>query len=192
MPMRTGLLMGLLVAAVAEAAQPGLEDILEAGARQTQGAIRWGMSGSEIQSAFPRETLGAAPGFPFQATVVDSGCSYHVTLNRGGNAEILSGIRVEYAAGEPEKCRAQLEHRLDELYGQPATSRHEAGWRLSTQSGALSGPLVQLSWQTTTTCIGLSWKEGTGFPGSPLAVTLGDRQRSCGYDDQVVPVQRRP
>jgi hypothetical protein len=168
------------MSAVAAAAQPGLKELLEIGVSSAQGNLKWGATSSEVQHLLSH---GAA-----DAKLSDSGCVYKVYLNRATETDRLIGIRLEQAEGAPEKCRARMEQLLRGMYGAAATVKHEAGWRMVTPNATFSGPTVQSSWQTQTTCINLSWKEGTGVPGSPLIVTLGDRSQACGYDDQVVPV----
>jgi hypothetical protein len=178
---------GLSVASVAAAdggspAQPDLKEILEVGVSPAQGNLKWSTPRSEVQHLLSDDAA--------DATLSDGGCSYKVHLNRATDADLLAGIRLEQAAGTPEKCRARVEQLLEGMYGLPSTVKHESGWRVVTPDVTFSGPTVQSSWQTQTTCINLSWKEGAGFPGSPLIVTLGDRRHACGYDDQVVSVQR--
>ena len=183
------LFVGLMAMdAFAAPTLPRLDEILKVGASQPSGALKWGLSRSRVQELFAQD----AAAFPVHATINDQGCVYNVSLNRASDPDSLASIRLEYAEGTPKKCRARLENLLGNLYGKPSTTRHESGWQLVTPNATLSGPMVQSAWQTETTCVNLSWKEGVGFPGSPLAVTFGDRRQVCGYDDQVVPVERRP
>lgn len=175
--------VGLLAMSTAVlSAQPGLTEILEIGMSPAHGNLRWGASRSEVQRLLSSESE--------DAKVSDSGCVYKVYLNGTPQPDRLTSIRLEQTEGAPEKCRARVQQLLEGMFGAASTVEHESGWSLVTSDATFSGPMVQSSWQTQTTCINLSWKEGSGFPGSPLIVTLGDQSQACGYDDQIVPIRR--
>jgi hypothetical protein len=191
------VLAGLSAVAASAATVPtGFEQLLQLGSGDARGELKWGASLAEIQRVYtgsvPEASMHPVPTLIFQATVADDGCEYKAYLYRATRSNVLGSVRLEHAAGAPEKCRARLEQLLKTMYGTPSTARTEAGWRRITSGATLSGPMVYSLWQTKTACIKLSWKEGTGYPGSPFAVTLGDVRNACGYDDEVVSVPREP
>jgi len=184
------------LSASAAAAAPGLEQLLQLGSDDAQGSVTWGVSLTEIQQVYAGSagstSSDAVPGLLFVTTVADVGCEYKVYFYRGSDSDRLTGVRLEHAAGPLAECRARIEQLLQRMYGTPSTTRTEAGWRRVTSNGTSSGPIVFSSWQTKAACIKLAAKEGAGYPGSPLAVTLGDLRGGCGYDDEVVRVRPRP
>jgi hypothetical protein len=173
MAKRAALLVGLLAVAAATAAeQPSLEDILQVGASRPHGLLKWGVPKAEVRQMFPKSRLGIPPydkpdSFRFQTSVSNHGCRYDVYLS-GLTGSILTGIELRYARGiAPEKCRAQLEHLLSDLYGSPESARN-------------------FSWKTETTCIHLLSGGGEETETGPLDVVLGDRHKDCSYPDQVI------
>lgn len=209
---RLALLIGLLAAAVAAAApaeQPGLEDILQVGSSRAHGHLKWGLPKAQVQQMFPEGRPGIPPydepdSFGLQTYVSDHGCRYDVYL-RGLTGGVLTGIELRYAGGiAPERCRAQLEHRLIEIYGSAKRPRRASPDTIMARCMALLGDSrvcrAQMEHltrapanapspprETKTTCIALlGERPDTG----PFDLNLGDVKRhDCGHPDQVVNAQ---
>jgi hypothetical protein len=202
--MLKGLALGLgialaLTGAVVHARDAGLNlrDLLSIGLSETPRSLKWGISKSEIQQRYPEfaDAEGNAPGssgFRLQGSITSQGCTFAVYLRSRDESQQLTLMRLEYRAGTLPECKARLESTLDAMYGPPAITKRAAGWMTVTSEATVSGPTVQSAWHSATTCLNLTWKDGTGYRGSPLTLALGDLQRECGYVDQVVPVHLNP
>ena len=161
--------------------------MLRVGLDQVQAGLQWGMSAADSQRLFPPANAPAPDRrfYFFRTTMTEQDCQYSVLL--ASDAGVMTGFRLDLEAGPPGRCRDRLAASLKDIYGAPRTYTNPQGWGSQANGESLSGPVTWQQWLTNTTCISMSWSEGTGFVGSPLGVSFGDDRRGgCGYEDQVI------